>query len=97
MAWTYKEQWQQAVDVDNVLLVKVAIVKAAIAISAEDGETANHANRVALAQQVLQSPQAWAERFIWGVVTDATVQSAPSDANIYNAVAGQWNAYAGVA
>lgn len=96
MAWSYTQQWQQAVKQENINLVQVAIVQAAIAISAESDQTANHTNRVALARQVLADPSGWSERFVWGIVTDATVQSAPTDANIYNAVAGQWNAYAGV-
>ena len=96
MSWTFTQQRDQAVKQDNIALVQVAIVKAAIAISAESAETDNHTNRANFANQVLRSPDYWAERMVWGVVTDSAVQENATDTNIYNAVAGQWNAYAGV-
>ena len=96
MAWTYKQARDIAVDRDNIDRVQVAIVTAAIAISSESDATDNHTNRANYANQVLRSPATHARKMIWGVVTDATVQSDPTDSNIYNAIAGQWNAYAGV-
>jgi len=89
--------WQASVDQDVVNRVKVAVVKAAIAISAEPAATPNHANRGAYARSVLMDPDGSAKRMTLGVVTDAAVQATRSDEAIYNAVAGQWNAYAGVA
>lgn len=94
---TYGQIYDRTHNNDFVNRVEVAIVAAAIAISAESAQTANHANRAALAQKVLQSPAYWSKVMAVGVGTDATVQSGPTDANIYNAVAGQWNAYAGTA
>lgn len=94
---TYGQIYDKTHNVDFVNRVEVAIVQAAIAISAESAQTANHANRVTLARQVLQSPKYWSEVMAVGVGTDAGVQSNPTDAAIYNAVAGQWNAYAGAA
>mgnify|MGYP001132327683 CR=1 FL=1 len=57
---TFQQAWAQSVDADFVNQVKVAIVKAAIAISAEDGGTANHANRASHARNVLLSPASYA-------------------------------------
>lgn len=96
MAWTFSQARDIAVQQDNSDRVQIAIVKAALAISSEADTTPNYTNRVNFANQVLRSPASWAQIMIWGIVTDAMVQSAPTDANIYNAVAGQWNAYAGV-
>lgn len=93
---TYAEIWARSVDQAFIAQVKVGIVKAAIAISAEAAETTNHTNRVTFARSVLLNPQGYAENMSLGVATDDTVQVTPSDANIYNAIAGQWNAYAGM-
>lgn len=92
---TYAEIWAKSVDQSFVAQVKIGIVKAAIAISAEAAETTNHTNRVNFARSVLLNPQGYAENMSLGVATDDTVQVTPSDVNIYNAISGQWNAYAG--
>jgi hypothetical protein len=89
--------WEQSVNSSFICQVQVAIVKAAIAISAEAPETANHTNRAAYALAVLRSPGSYAANMALGIATDATVQATPTDDAIYNAVAGQWNAYAGTA
>lgn len=96
MAWTFTEARNIAVEQDNIDRVQVALVTAALAISDEADTTTNYVNRVNLANQVLQSPGRWAEIMVWGVVTDAAVQDGPNDANIYNAVLANWDAYAGV-
>lgn len=94
---TFAQIWALSVHQDFVNQVRVAIVKAAIAISAEAAQTANHANRVAYARNVLLNPQGYAANMALGIATDSSVQAEQSDANVYNATAGQWNAYAGVA
>ena len=96
MAWTYQQARDIAVDQDNEDRVKVAVVDAAIFIGMEANTTDNYANRQDLVRDVLRSPAYWAERFVWGVVNDDTVQTDPSDTNIYNAILSMWNQYAGV-
>lgn len=82
---------------DNIARVEVAIVKAAIAISSEAINTVNHINRVMLCQRVLHDPDRWSNLMAIGVATNDTVQTSPTDQNIYDAVFAMWNAYAGVA
>lgn len=86
-----------AVNSSFVEQVKIGIVKAAIAISAESDQTPNHANRVAYARAVLANPTGYASNMAFGIATNDDVQAAASDTNVYNAIAGQWNAYAGTA
>lgn len=97
MALTYAQVYAVAHNNDNVARVEVAIVKAAIDIASENVNTANHTNRALFAQRVLHDPARWAAIMATGVAVDATVQTTPSDANLYNAVAAMWNAYAGAA
>ena len=94
---TFTQIWALSVQQEFIGRVRVAIVKAAIAISAEGDQTPNHASRAAYARNVLLGPGSYAENMALGIATDANVQSAQTDDNIYNAVAGQWNAYAGTA
>lgn len=93
---TYLEIRNVAVNQDFIDRVMIAIVQAAIAISAEASNTTNHTNRVNYANAVLRNPANYAQNMAVGIATDVTVQSTPTDAAIYNAVAGQWNGYAGV-
>lgn len=93
---TYIEIRNVAVNQDFIDRVMISIVMAAIAISAEASNAANHVNRVNYANAVLRNPPNFARNMAVGIATDTTVQSTPTDAAIYNAVAGQWNAYAGV-
>ena len=94
---TYAQIRNLAVQNTFIDQVRVAITTAAINISAEAPETANHANRVAYALQVLRNPGGYAAVMAEGAAQDANVQTAQSDANVMSAVAGQWNAYAGTA
>lgn len=71
--------------------VRVAVVIAAEVIRTEAAGTANHANRVAWAKTVYQSPEAVAERMIWAVLAQNAAVSLPtilaaSDATIQTAV-----------
>lgn len=94
---SYAAIYDKAHNIDFVNRVESAVVEAALAISAEDAQTANHANRVALAKQVLQAPKYWSEVMASGVASNATVQNSPNDANLLAAVNANWNAYAGAA
>ena len=94
---TYAQIRNLAVQSAFIDQVRIAIVSAAINISSEAPETANHANRVAYALAVLRSPGSYAANMAEGVAQDATVQAAQTDANVMSAVGGQWNAYAGIA
>lgn len=74
--------------------VQQQIVVSAIAIANEPANTADHANRVALARQVLLGPAAWASIFQQGVASQALDNTA-TDLQLANAVAAIWNAYSG--
>jgi len=95
MAITYGDRWGYALKHEVIIQVQQAGVKAAIAIAAEDSETANHANRVAYALLVLRNPEHWARVMAFGVVSQLKAAN-PSDATVDGQVAAIWNAYAGV-
>ena len=94
---TYAQIRNLAVQSAFIDQVRVAITTAAINISSEAPETANHTNRVAYALQVLRNPGGYASVMAEGAAQDVNVQAAQSDANVMGAVAGQWNAYSGIA
>lgn len=93
---TYAQIRHLAVQTEFIDQVRVAITTAAINISSEAPETANHANRVAYALAVLRNPGGYAGVMAEGVAQDANVQAAQTDANVMSAVGGQWNAYSGL-
>lgn len=77
--------------------VEVAITQAAVTVSAEATNTANHARRVTLANRVLLEPKKYADLFAVGVSSDTALQATPTDdAKLATAVSAVWNAYAGV-
>jgi len=80
-------------DHDSKGLVKMAIVKVAIAIQNEDTKTPNHAARSAYARQVLLDPDGYANRMIWGVASQAP-DDPLDDAGIESIVSSIWNSYA---
>ena len=80
-------------DHDSKGLVKMAIVKVAIAIQNEDTKTPNHAARSAYARQVLLDPDGYANRMIWGVASQAP-DDPLDDAKIESIVSSIWNSYA---
>ncbi len=92
MALTYKQVREIAVNQDHIATVTVACVKAAIDVYTEAGTTPNHVNRVALAHEVLLSPENYSKLMIWAV---AFVTNGTTDADILAAVKLVWNAYAG--
>lgn len=74
--------------------VEVAIVTAAIAVQAEDPQTANHAQRSALAYLVLHSPETYARTMALGVVSNVAITPMSTDADIQFSVNSMWDAYA---
>lgn len=80
------------------------MVQAAVQIMAEAGTTQGHTQRVALASQVIRSPNALADPFAWAVSTNATVVDEWTTGNragaindFAYAIASLWNALAGIA
>lgn len=59
--------------------VRQAMTKAAAAVAAESDQTANHADRVALARAVLALPNAWAANFAIAVANNGNVGTGSSD------------------
>jgi hypothetical protein len=97
---TYADEYTAA-RTNTIFLQRIAIslVKAAIAISSEATGTANHANRVALAKAVVNSPDNFATLFAVGITGQLAVGPDPTiitDAQIDGQVSGIWNTYAGV-
>jgi hypothetical protein len=77
--------------------IKACICKAAIAIQGEDTGTTNHAERSALAYNVLHSPESYVGDFAWAVATQDAVLNEGTDVDdttLYNTVSGLWNAFA---
>ena len=79
----YTDIYTAATDDTHVLRkqVSVAIHKAAVDVINEDSGTDNHANRITWARKVTSSnmsPVTEAERWIWKVLENATIQAAPT-------------------
>jgi hypothetical protein len=67
----------------------VAVVKAAQVILNEGGSVAKHAGRMRWAANVLAEPSQQAERMVWAIIGDATIQAsgdAATDAQVQAAV-----------
>lgn len=79
-AQTLNDQAQLASDPTFQQRVRTSMLAAAVAISNESGAAALHANRDALAVQILLEPTIWVYRFSYSVATDATVSSAATSA-----------------
>jgi hypothetical protein len=78
----YIDIYAVAVDANSVLRKQVAVAmqQQALVVLAEDVGTANHAQRVALAQRVLRDPVAAAAFAVWRVLTNGTIAGAPTTA-----------------
>ncbi len=94
MVGNYFDLSKKAASQELLSRLNVAVVDAAIGIYAEAATTPNHANRLALALAVVNSPESYAKRMIWTVVKLATDET---DANLKNAVLVCWNGFAGMA
>jgi hypothetical protein len=77
--------------------VRQAIVKAAIAISAEaaSGKPALDTARLNYSTLVLRDPDRFARIMACGVATADSFTEKSTDADLYNVIVDQWNAYAG--
>ena len=78
----YTDIYAAATVSDHVLRkqVAVALVKAAVDIVNESAATEDHSQRMAWARRVVSDPLGWAEKAIWKVLENATIQAAPSEA-----------------
>lgn len=94
---SFSSQYADAHDVAFIKRVEQAAVLAATQIASESTATVNHANRVALATQVLRAPASFAPVFATAVVADGTVTAASQDAALSSMIAAVWNGVAGVA
>ena len=76
----YTDIYNAATVADHVLRkqVAVALAKAAVDIQNEDPATANHSQRLSWARKAADDPVAWAEKAIWIVLENATIQAAPT-------------------
>lgn len=92
---TFLEQVELATNNDFIQRVQQAAVKTAIAVMAEDDGAAGHAERCALAHQVLHNPQQSARTLVYGMVT-GNIDAYASDSDLEWMMASIWNAYAGV-
>lgn len=93
---SFADQYNLGRDVSFIAKVQMAIIKSAIAIRAEDPETADHAKRDILAKRVLEQPDNWAHNFALGVVSNAAITTEATDGDIEFTVNSIWNAYAGI-
>lgn len=78
----YTDIYTAATDETHVLRKQVAVAlhKAAVDVMNEDDQTADHSQRVAWARRALADPVGWAEKAIWKVLENATIQAAPAEA-----------------
>jgi len=67
---TLQESWDLTKNQTFIERVTMAAVRAAIAVQAEDSETANHAERSALAYQILHSSASLGQKFVTAVAAD---------------------------
>lgn len=92
---TYADQATLAGDQTFMARVKIAAFQYALNnVSVEDPATPLHAERVALANKIIQNPDALARQLALGVVADLTFTQASTDGAIFSRVAFIWNAYA---
>ena len=81
----YSDIYTAATDDTHVLRKQIAVAlhKAAQDVINESTETANHGNRLVWARKVTQgdsAPIVEAERWVWSVLENATIQAAPTEA-----------------
>jgi hypothetical protein len=92
---SFLEQVSLATNIEFVKRVQQALVKCALAVMAEAGDTAGHAERAALAQRVLSDPLGAARNMAFGVASGVITEYS-SDSDLEWMAASVWNAYAGV-
>lgn len=83
----YPEIYVAATRTESALYrqMTVGVFKAAVDVTNESAGTVNHTNRIAWANSVLSQsgigPEGQAERWIWKVLENATIQGDPSGAS----------------
>lgn len=92
----YIDQYTLAQDPTFRSRVEMAMIIAAIQISAEDPTTEYHQQRAQYAQACLANPVSCAANFALGVASNPVITAQSSDSDIQFTVNSQWNAYAGV-
>ena len=78
----YTDIFAGATVADHVLRKQVAVAlhKAAVDIINEPTATEDHSQRMSWARKVLADPVGWAEKAIWKVLENATIQASPATA-----------------
>ena len=89
---TFLEQAELARSDDFRVRVQQAIVKASVAIGAE--ELPDY-RRASYSTQVLNNPDYYAQKFVFGVASNATITAESTDNDIEFTVNSMFNAYAG--
>lgn len=92
-ASAYNAQDTRAIDPLFIVKVRQAIITAAIAIQAEAQTVLHHSERVALALQVLATPNTWAPIIAQGVASNNAITDSSLDSDIQFTVNSIWNAY----
>jgi hypothetical protein len=92
---TYLARHAMAQDAELRTRVQMAIVTAAVQISAEGTGVAFHSIRLSLAQQVIQDPAMMTNRFMLPLVSDGVDYTAATDAVLQTRINAIWNAIAG--
>jgi hypothetical protein len=73
----------------------MATTQVAVTIAQEGTATINHANRVALARDVLANPLKWMSPLTQAVASQGYEQTTATDAQIVAMITAGWNAIAG--
>ncbi len=95
-------QAELALDYAFVYQVRLALVKACIAVCSEayggtnQPSDAQHRRRAIWATQVLRDPEVTAIRAAWGVASNAAITAASKNSDIEFQVNAMFDAYAGV-
>lgn len=76
--------------------VSMAMMQVAVSVATEVNTTANHANRLALAQKILWNPLQWMGPIAQACASQGLDQNS-TDAALINLLTSGWNALAGVA
>lgn len=76
--------------------IEQSMIRQALIVAAESGSTSNHANRLLLANAVLNNPGYKLRAFSGAVVADDTTVAASTDAVIAARVGAIWDAMSGI-
>lgn len=88
------DQFALAVDSEFRQRTLILMVKVALQVQAEDPQTANHAERSALAYRCLYDPDGMARLFALAVAANPAVLPGAPDGDIEFSVSAVWDAFA---